>query len=331
MQQVRVENFSGLHIRSFKLIPPLQAKKHFVVDIPVGGDAPKDFIKVYQYGESRFIHRKKWPAYIAKVGHKWYPNESVTEHLLTRIGQSIGIRVADSCLMRVDGQIRFFSKYFLKRKESLVHGVQIFSGYLEDSQFVQSIVDERRSHELFTFQFIKAAVSAQFPENSNRLMLDFVKMLAYDALVGNNDRHHLNWGVIQKSPHNRTSIEFSPIYDTARAIFWNHSDERIRTVLSNSTNKNRFLKKYIDGSKPKTGWNGQEQINHFQIIQYIFDEYPEFRGILTEMGDSISIQKIKKLIRQEFHQLMIKERQDLIIECLELRLNKYQSIINEAI
>jgi len=53
----------------------------------MAGDAPKDFLSIYEYGDGRRKSVGNWPSYIAKVGKKWYPNESITEHLLTRIGQ----------------------------------------------------------------------------------------------------------------------------------------------------------------------------------------------------------------------------------------------------
>ena len=45
---------------------------------PVAGDAPKDFIRVYDYEPGQPGNPNNpdsWPAYIAKVGHKWYPGE----------------------------------------------------------------------------------------------------------------------------------------------------------------------------------------------------------------------------------------------------------------
>ena len=178
-----------MQIRSQKLIPPIREGKYFVLNETVGGDAPKDFIKLYRYGESRRYPRRKWSAFIAKVGHKWYPNESVTEHLLTRIGESFGLSIAESCLMRIDGQIRFLSKYFLNEKEHLIHGAQIFSSYLDDDEFVATVERENQSHELFTFQFVEEAIQGRYPKVADNLLVDFVKMLAYDAIVGNNDRH----------------------------------------------------------------------------------------------------------------------------------------------
>jgi len=99
--------------------------------VTISGDAPKDFIHLYQYGDGKRKNFNSWPKYIAKVGKKWYPIESIVEYLLNRIGEIIGIKMAQSELRLADNQIRFLSKYFLKEGEILVHGAQIFSVYLD--------------------------------------------------------------------------------------------------------------------------------------------------------------------------------------------------------
>jgi len=80
------------------------------------GEAPKSFIRVYDYQKGS-IQRKSnsasWPLYIAKTGHKWYPLESITEHLIARIGTVLGLNMAHSRLVNAGGQVRFLSKYFL--------------------------------------------------------------------------------------------------------------------------------------------------------------------------------------------------------------------------
>jgi hypothetical protein len=62
-----------------------------VVDISIAGDAPKDFIKVYEYEKVRKTSPHLWTPYIAKVGHKWYPIESITEYLMNRTGEVLGM------------------------------------------------------------------------------------------------------------------------------------------------------------------------------------------------------------------------------------------------
>ncbi len=69
---------------------------------------------------------RTWTPYIAKVARKWYPNESITEHLLNRLGFALGVTVANSRLAVDDefGRLRFLSEYFLRPDERLEHGAK---------------------------------------------------------------------------------------------------------------------------------------------------------------------------------------------------------------
>ena len=71
------------------VIKPMRKKYYKVLTESVGGDAPKDMIRFYQYGKGKIANSKSWPKYIAKIGHKWYPNESITEHFFTSIGKYV--------------------------------------------------------------------------------------------------------------------------------------------------------------------------------------------------------------------------------------------------
>jgi hypothetical protein len=91
LKKVQCEKLAGYKQLRHGLIPTLKKGEYFVeTGRSITGDAPKEFIRVYEFGSARKIKRNKWPLYIAKTGHKWYPNESITEHLLNRIGECLG-------------------------------------------------------------------------------------------------------------------------------------------------------------------------------------------------------------------------------------------------
>ena len=99
----------------------------------MGGDAPKDVIRVYEYGKARKDNPKKWPKHIAKIGHKWYPNESITEHYLTYVGKSFGIEIANSKVVFAENYVRFLSEHFHTDEQELIHGANILSRFIRES------------------------------------------------------------------------------------------------------------------------------------------------------------------------------------------------------
>lgn len=122
-------------------------------------------------------------------------------------------------LVRANGQIRFLSEYFLSPNEALTHGAEICGSYLEDHEMAKQIANHKKTaRELFTFEFISKAIEFVFPSAFEEILLDLVKMIAFDALVGNNDRHFYNWGVIDTIKRSKKRPKFAPIYDSARGL-----------------------------------------------------------------------------------------------------------------
>lgn len=152
------------------LIPQLRKYQLDTVDfLSIPGDAPKDFTRDREHRPGHRARKQRVERYIAKVGSKFYPNESITEHLLTRIGQLFELNIADSKLRIVDGQVRFLSKYFLdQHHEQLIHGAQIFEQCLGKEDYA-GLAEKKNESEYFTFQMVCEAIRVPFPESEKCL------------------------------------------------------------------------------------------------------------------------------------------------------------------
>ena len=299
-------------------------------DMTVSGDAPKDFVRIYEHGHGRKANSHTWPMYIAKVGHKHYPMESVTEHLLNRFGEVLGMRMAASRLVRVGGQVRFMSRYFLSdpHNQELVHGANIYSGYLNnDHGMVEAIEQEGLSRDFFTVQFTHDALRFMFPVQADDIFHAFLRMLVFDAYVGNNDRHFYNWGVI-RNISDKECPRFSPIYDTARGLFWNDHEDKLQDRLAHPKQVPAFVKKYCEGSGPKIGCDGKKVLNHFELIAEIKRIMPE--TLLAEMRTLVSPEGLKNLLNLvdlEFRGLLGPNRAYLVKECLAYRAERLANLL----
>lgn len=314
------------------------AKKHqyfIVTNIAITGDAPKDFIRYYQFQQDSEIRKsspKTWPLYLAKHGHKHYPMEAVTEHLLNRIGEVLGFNMAESGLLWLGTQIRFLSKYFLTQPDIQVldHGADLYAGYLNDRYFVEEIEKTNQSLDFFTIQFTETTLKHFFPQVYQELMLEFIKLLVFDALIGNNDRHFYNWGII-RDILGRCKPVFSPIYDTARGLFWNDHEDKLTEIYNNKSRLDTFIKKYAEASSPKIGWEGIGKINHFDLIEYIktLPYAINCESLINICSDS-TLNKINGLIDNEFSHLFSEIRRSLIKSCLKYRHQRIKKIFNFA-
>lgn len=317
-----------------KLIPPL-IKNRYRIDpcdlLSIHGDAPKDFVRLRErpanadgriWPDRVSSRSSRWPAYIAKVGSKWYPIESVTEQLITRVGQIAGLRIASSQLRMIGGQVRFLSRYFLQNYETLYHGFDMFSELL-GQDFVVQVSEAKQEPDVYTFQSIGEAILDRFPDQFYQIMCDLTEMIAFDALVGNNDRHPANWGVVV-SITGEQPPRFSPVFDTARALFWNIKEEVVRSCLHDSQRFNKYLRK----TTPQIGWHHKGAVTHFDLVRGIYDENPEYRHCLAKFASTEIPQKARDVLHNEFRLLMSDARREAVLRCLESRMNLFRASVS---
>jgi HipA-like C-terminal domain len=289
--------------------------------LSVMGDAPKDFVTDNEPNSDKRKRIKPRASYIAKVGSKWYPNESVVEEFLTRIGQCFDVVIAESKLRIIAGQVRFMSKFFLKPSEQLTHGAEILAQSIGKDDY-DKLAEEKKESEYFSFQMICEAIKNAFPEYHQAIVGDLIEMLVFDALVGHNDRHPYNWGIIV--PLSKTKPpRFAPVYDTARALFWNNPEKKIVQML---TNKAQF-ESYVSYCKLPFSWDGEEKVDFFRLIGLIWNSNESWRKRIENFLSYEKLEACLKILDNEFNNLMSNERRELIKRCLILR----QELLSEAI
>ena len=330
MERYRIENFSSKPYSQVKGVRVIKKRDYFIQEVTLTGDAPKRFISIYDNNQPHNWRRKNkqhWTQYIAKTGHKWYPNESITEYLLNQLGMIFGLEMAESGLAIINNQLRFLSKYFLSpQKEELVHGAEIFAGYLQDMSIVEQIEKENLAQDMFTLQFVEKAIVKIFPKQAEMILHELVKLLIYDAFVGNNDRHYYNWAVIRPFG-TKFEPRFSPVYDTARGLLWNMSDSNLENKVR-AQGKDAFIRKYCNQSRPKLGWEGEHQLNHFRLLELIYNnEFHITKAEMQKLFEERMLYEMQDFVRSHLSIFFTPLRIELINLCLEYRYNEIKKLL----
>lgn len=139
-------------------------------------------------------------------------------------------------------------------------------------------------------------------------------MLVFDALIGHNDRHPYNWGVIVPI-RKKTKPRFAPIFDTARALLWNKPDDKLVIMHSDRQSFDAYIKKCT----PPIGWDGAKNIAFFELIGLLWKEFPIYRDSIEKFLDPTVLDTIDGVLDSEFRQLMTPIRYELITRCLHHR------------
>lgn len=133
---------------------------------------------------------------------------------------------------------------------------------------------------------------------------DGLKMMVFDFLIGNTDRHDRNWAVLR----NGETVTFSPLYDNASSLCAYENETTLKDCLGKDKNKFRAL---VD-SKSRSSIRinkfklTKKKPMHSEVMKYLKDNYYD--------GTIKFIEKIKECLTEE------------VIDNLIDKYNKYLSI-----
>lgn len=159
-----------------------------------------------------------------------YMNNQFSEHIGCKIFQSIGI----------NAQNTFLAKFTEKDgKTKIVVACEDFCvGEKHLSEFSKLLLSDRSSNQKrkISIEDVMTAIDNIPVLNEKKglnteLKSKFWDMFVVDGLIGNNDRHLDNWGVVFSD----NKIDFAPIYDCGSALSPLLSDELMKTALEDPT------------------------------------------------------------------------------------------------
>lgn len=257
--------------------------------------------------------------WIVKTGERHYPVESITEHLFTRMGNVLGMNMAFTRLMVIEGQIRLCSRLFVTKPEMLVHGAEILSTYLNDQKFVENLTRTNKAiaKQHVTVSDIDSAFESVFGDcYAHHLQRALRKMLLFDAYVGCIDRHLFNWGVIINPLRPSVPPRFSPLFDSARGLYWRHLDGQI----DQEARADEWPKNFINNAKCEIGLVPGHESTLLDVAEHIA-KHPDasLKRWMLERFTADTLNRIFAVIDNEFAPLLGVRRCGHIKALLQVR------------
>ena len=168
-----------------------------------------------------------------KTGEDW------SERIAAEIAELLNIPHADVQLATCEGERGIISKNFTDNgKNTLVHGNELLG-------FLIPEYPQRQKYKLskHSINNIMGALSKDYivaplgmsPEIDKPKEL-FLGFLMLDALIGNTDRHHENWGFLLFPE----KAVLAPTFDHASSLGRELTDDRRKQLLSNPTHFNQY-------------------------------------------------------------------------------------------
>lgn len=316
---------------NISLISHLKESNYYIIPISLDGEAPKQYIKGYFYYKNcpKKEKSKSWHGFFAKYGGKSYPHESVLEFTINKIGEYLDLNINSTRLVIVNNQIRFLSQDFIKKNKKLIHGIEIITEYFEDEIFVKELNEDKNERRKYlTFEVVEKAIGKIYPKGKKEILESLVKMITYDAIVGNNDRHFYNWGLIgDVYKINKKPPIFAPIYDTARALLWNKTDTQIAKMLKHYKSGSNEVDSFVKKSKPRFSFEAKPESNHFEFINFLVTYKQNYRLIITELISERKETNVIKNLRDNEFNFFTKERSQMMEIILRKRFSNLRELL----
>ena len=185
--------------------------------------------------------------------------------------------------------------------------------HIDIVSFINS--QNQNREEYYTISNIKKILDGLNKE----LFLGFIRIMIFDALVGETDRHEENWGLTYTKEH----YSISPLYDNGCSLINKFlNEEYARKYYQNDELFDSYIK------KSKTFIYKEDHVHryrHFELIQYLGELYPNFV--------QLELKKLKKLSDEKIEEIVLKIPDELLTDIhkkyIILYLKKRRNILLE--
>ena len=132
---------------------------------------------------------------------------------------------------------------------------------------------------------------------------EFYKIVIFDILIGNSDRHHSNWAILSKgtvytTPENVLDISFNydicPLYDNGSSLCAYEDNNDLQVFFKD---KMKFEALVNTKLKSAIGWENERPIRHFELLKKIKDNsYYKTIQYIENIKNNINEENIDKIL-----------------------------------
>jgi hypothetical protein len=247
------------------------------------------------FKEARLI---KSPQGIEITGEDW------AEKIAAEIAHVLDIPAATVELAEFDGRRGSASLNFTSTAQQLMHGNEVMAGYLDN--YNPEVRFKQTSH---TVENIIIAIRKMFPQaNEHRTVLrQLASYMVLDALIGNTDRHHENWGLLwqvlveindfNESARLNKQYDVAPSFDHASSLGRELMDVKRAEVLAMGRIE-AYCRRGRGGIYLSDGRKGA---NPLVLVESTALKHPEYFMPTLDVLRSVPLARLTQLLDQLPH------------------------------
>ena len=261
-------------------------------------------------------------------GAQWlfkHPRPGTGEHWAEKIAEQVAVLLEiprGEVELAVFGETRgSATKSFVGDDQDLDHGNQILEraeeGYDEDRRFHQS---------RHTLHSVMQGIDRVFEstESAERAKRRFAEYAALDALIGNTDRHHENWGVVRSRAASGWDVSLAPSYDHASSLGRELTDERRDARL-----KGGGVGGYLNRGRGGIYWEQGDRRapSPLQLALLAVERYPDIFVPALRNLDKLSESDIVRIVNRVPDDWMSESARLFAISIMRHNIAKLQEVV----
>lgn len=293
---------------------------------PIGGSRPRLILK----------HLKTKQKFILKT-YSHNSNEIWAELCASKLGELLNLDIQKVSIKKITGKVKaqFLKKSALDSNWDPL-GALIRHAFSKDYEikYGKWIVGENDPR--LKLEDIEKKIREKYYD-SDQILEKLSDMIIFDAFIGNMDRHHENWGVIESPqmvihPKLGQKPYLATLFDHGSSLLFELDERKVNIYLQNLDD---FEKNYILGKKYSFFVNkrGQKE-NVFSLIKWYIDNESKAWGKRFKRSIKKMFNHPTSAIDFDLAKLLVKmpsgyseERKKLLFESLKRRKDKLISFL----
>lgn len=217
------------------------------------------------------------------------------EKLATEIGKLINVECSRVDIGTYKGRIGSMSYNILENKyDNLLEGIYFIQKHYP--YYNKSKLEDTYSNIKYSIQMIEKSLLEDYYFDIKKIY----KMIIFDVLIGNSDRHHSNWAIKHKRETINNmkiiTLDLCSLYDNGSSLCAYEDNNDLNIFFKD---KMKFEALINTKSKSAIGWQNERPIRQFELLKKLREnEYELTIPYIEQIKDNVNEKSIDRILNE---------------------------------